>query len=61
MKDQQFKKVWAIPTYIGAITLLGLLTALLGTGLCYPLSWLAMSIPLMIMNRSGNKPESDQL
>lgn len=51
MKKQQnsFKKIWSIPTYLGAITLFGLLAALLGTGFWYPLAWAAMTLPLAVI------------
>lgn len=44
-----FKKVWLIPLLLGAITLFGLLAALLGTGYWYYLAWGALSLPLLIM------------
>lgn len=49
MSNQNFKKVWAIPTVLAVITLFGLLSALLGTGIWYILSWITLTIPLVIM------------
>lgn len=38
-----------MPFLLGALTLFGLLSALLGTGIWYWLAWAAMSIPVMMM------------
>jgi len=46
---QNFKKVWRIPVLLSALILFGLLAALLGTGVWYWLSWMAMLIPLVIV------------
>ncbi len=44
-----FKKVWLVPLLLAVLTLFGLLSALLGTGCWYALSWAAMIIPLLIL------------
>lgn len=44
-----FKKVWRIPVILGALTLFGLLAALLGTGYWYWLAWAAITLPLLII------------
>ena len=44
-----FSKVWRIPLLLGAVTLFGLLAALLGTGYWYYLSWLSMATPLLLL------------
>lgn len=49
MINQQVKKVWGIPVLLGLLTLAGLLSALLGTGVWYPVSWGMMLIPLAII------------
>lgn len=49
MINQQVKKVWGIPVLLGLLTLTGLLSALLGTGVWYPVSWGMMLIPLAII------------
>jgi hypothetical protein len=49
MKKQSFKKIWRAPFYLGAITMLGLLSALLGTGFWYPIAWVAMTLPLAVI------------
>ncbi len=45
----QFKKIWTHPIWLGVISLFGLLSALLGTGLWYLLSWIALAIPIVII------------
>ncbi len=47
--NPNFKKVWRIPVLLGALTLFGLLSALLGTSYWYGLSWAAMLIPLVVI------------
>lgn len=49
MSHQQLKKVWEAPALLGVITLFGLLSALLGTGLWSVLAWAAMIAPLVII------------
>jgi uncharacterized sodium:solute symporter family permease YidK len=49
MNYQSVKKVWGAPLVLALITLFGLLAALLGTGVCYGLSWIAMVIPIFII------------
>lgn len=49
MSAKQLKKVWGAPALLGSITLFGLLSALLGTGFWYVLSWLTMLAPLGIV------------
>ena len=44
-----FKEVWRVPFVLGAITLFGVLAALLGTGFWYWLSWAAMSLPVIVI------------
>jgi hypothetical protein len=45
------KKVWGAPLLLALITIFGLLAALLGTGIWYILSWIALIIPLAIIVR----------
>ncbi len=49
MSNSNFKKVWRAPMVLGVLTLFGLLSALLGTGYWYELSWAAMVIPLGVI------------
>jgi hypothetical protein len=59
MKKQLFKQIWHMPFYLGIITLFGLLSALLGTGIWYPVAWAAMVLPLAViiyhLNRQKKK------
>lgn len=52
------KKVWGIPLILAAITLFGLLAALLGTGVWYILSWIALIIPIVIIVWKWGKPNA---
>lgn len=63
MKKQQssFKKTWSVPTYLGAITLFGLLAALLGTGFWYPLAWISMTLPLVAIIYHINRHKKKKL
>ncbi|MEN0054535.1 MAG: hypothetical protein AAGC65_12760 [Mucilaginibacter sp.] len=49
MKVQPSRKIWGIPVLLGLITLFGLLSALLGTGVWWVLAWGAMVIPLIVV------------
>jgi hypothetical protein len=51
MQTKTEKNVWGFPIVLGLLTLFGLLSALLGTGYWYWLSWIAMIIPLSIITR----------
>lgn len=42
-----------MPIWMAAITLIGLVLAILGTGLWHILSWIALTIPVYIMIRHG--------
>ncbi|HVU58286.1 MAG TPA: hypothetical protein VHD83_24665 [Puia sp.] len=47
--ERSFKKTWRIPFVLGLSILFGLLSALLGTGFWYGISWAAMIIPLLVV------------
>lgn len=48
----QVIRVWRWPAVIGALTLFGLLSALLGQGgIWWALSWIALSVPLLVTLR----------
>lgn len=49
MNNLQFKKVWAMPLLLAALTLFGLLAALLGAGYCYLIAWVAIAVPLLVI------------
>ncbi|MBT1711462.1 hypothetical protein KK062_24680 [Fulvivirgaceae bacterium PWU5] len=43
-----FLHIWKIPMLLGALTLFGLLAALLGTEFWHVASWLTLSVPLVV-------------
>lgn len=49
MRNKTVKNTWGMPLLLACLTLFGLLAALLGTGVWYVLSWLAMLIPVFSM------------
>ena len=49
--NDHFRKVWRIPVLLVLLTVFGLLASLLGTGIWYPLSWVALSLPIGILVR----------
>jgi len=50
-----FKKVWGIPVLLAVITTIGLILAIIGTGIWHFLSWIALSYPVYVMCRHGLK------
>jgi uncharacterized membrane protein YkvI len=52
-KNNDFAKLWGMPIWMAAITLIGLILAILGTGVWHILSWIALTIPVYIMIRHG--------
>jgi len=53
-----FRKVWGAPLLLAALTLFGLLAALLGTGIWHWASWLTLTVPIAVMGwycRPGRK------
>ncbi|MFT3813399.1 MAG: hypothetical protein QM740_08470 [Acidovorax sp.] len=51
-----FRRVWAVPLLLAALTLFGLLAALLGTGIWHGLSWLALLAPIAVGLRYSLRP-----
>jgi hypothetical protein len=49
MPDKTFKKVWKLPLLMAGLIVFGLLSALLGTGVWYPIAWLNIFIPLAVI------------
>lgn len=41
--------IWRMPILLGALTVFGLLAALLGTGIWHLLSWIAIAVPLLVI------------
>lgn len=53
------RDVWRWPSAIAAATLIGLLAALLGEGgLWWALSWVALSLPLVVIVLCLARPDS---
>lgn len=53
-----FWHVWTIPLWLSAISLFGLIAALVGDDLWDILSWITLTIPLIIIVRFVVKPTS---
>lgn len=51
MKENKLINLWGIPLVLAVLTLFGLIAALTGTGVWHWLSWLALSIPIVIILR----------
>jgi hypothetical protein len=43
------KKVYGPPLSLAVVTLIGLLSALVGDGLCDALSWICLGIPVIVI------------
>ena len=43
-------KLWAMPVILALFSTGGLISALLGDGFCDALSWLALSVPIMVLS-----------
>gem|GEM_PF-844324 len=46
-----FLKLWGVPMLLAALSLFGLIAALLGDGLWDYLGWIALSVPLFLVIR----------
>lgn len=61
-KNNSRTQIWTIPVIIAVLTVFGLLSALMGTGIWYALSWITLCIPLGIMSwhvfRNAEKPSA---
>ncbi len=51
-----FWHIWTIPLLLAIVSLWGLLSALVGDGLLDVLSWLTLSIPLVVIARFVIRP-----
>jgi len=54
-KKYYFNKTWEMPILLAVLTTIGLLLAIMGTGIWHILSWIVLSIPLYIMCKHGVK------
>lgn len=43
-----FWRIWRVPAVLAALTLFGLLAALLGTGVWHGLAWAALCVPIVV-------------
>ncbi len=50
------RRVRAIPLLLVALTIFGLLAALLGTGIWHALAWAALAIPIVVAVRFSMRP-----
>ena len=48
---KSFWQIWGAPVVLGALTIFGLLAALLGLGVWHWLSWLSLALPLAVIAR----------
>ena len=48
---KSFWQIWGAPVVLGALTIFGLLAALLGLGVWHWLSWLSLTLPLAVIAR----------
>jgi hypothetical protein len=47
--NKRFIDIWGWPIILSLLTVFGLLSALLGTGVWHWLSWATMAFPLIVM------------
>jgi hypothetical protein len=52
-------RVWQMPVLLAAVSTLGLASALLADGLADVLSWLALTVPVLVICRHSLKSSSD--
>jgi hypothetical protein len=45
----ELRTVWAIPLLLAALTIFGLLSALLGTGMWKVFAWIALAVPVAVV------------
>ncbi len=52
-RHARFLHIWAVPLLLGALTVFGLLAALLGTGAWHVAAWVAIAVPIVVAVRFG--------
>ncbi|ATP55841.1 hypothetical protein CPT03_04850 [Pedobacter ginsengisoli] len=52
-RNNVFLKVWGMPILLSVVTIIGLISAIMGLGVWHFISWMALSIPVYIMIRYG--------
>lgn len=55
VKPSPFVRIWGRPILLFAVTIAGLLLAIMGTGVWHVLSWAALAIPLYVMANYGTR------
>jgi len=53
--NKDFLKLWGMPIWMAFITIIGLILAILGTGIWHIFSWVALTAPVYIMCKYGRK------
>ncbi|PMD90779.1 hypothetical protein BWI97_22665 [Siphonobacter sp. BAB-5405] len=56
----RFWHIWTIPLLLAIISLGGLISALVGNNLWDALSWLTLSVPLLVIARFWLKPQGSK-
>ncbi len=56
MRTSVFGRIWTVPLILAALTVFGLLAALLGTGVWHALAWIALTAPIVVVARFGLRP-----
>lgn len=54
-KNNDFIRLWGMPIWLSVITIIGLILAIMGTGIWHFMAWLALCIPLYVMCKHGRK------
>lgn len=54
-KYNQQVRLWGMPIILGLLTLVGLVSAILGVGFWHYVSWLTLSVPLYYSFKYGAK------
>lgn len=52
---KQMIKLWGMPIILGVLTMVGLISAILGVGFWHYISWLTLSVPLYYSFKYGAK------
>jgi hypothetical protein len=55
MKNNDFLKLWGMPIWMALVTMIGLVLAILGTGMWHVLSWIALTVPVYVMWKYGKR------
>lgn len=50
--SSRFRRLWAVPILLAFLTIVGLISALLGDGIWDALSWVTLVVPIAIILRA---------